>query len=160
MTIAVLNYNTGDVDIIENCPNIRTNEEVEGYLSEVLQYNIDEIHYMFSSAIDVNTMNPYDFGIDEDAADRYRLIAKIHSQHEGYLNSRQEEPKYASVRIQYHGDKDGMDVNIKLIDEDDERDGDIFFYCTGIDDLIRLCNPDTEDFDIIDVYEFMSEIAI
>ena len=48
MTIAVLNYNTGDVDIIENCPNLRTTEEVENYLVEVLEYNSDEIYFMFS----------------------------------------------------------------------------------------------------------------
>lgn len=159
MTIAVLNYNNGEVDIIGNCPNLKTTEEVENYLSEVLEYNIDEISYMFSEAIKVNDdITPDDFGTDEDVADRYRLVAQIHSQHEGYMQNHDAEPRYARVCVQYHDQENGMDVIIKLLDESDEHDEDIFFFCTGIDDLIRLCYADTEDFDVTEVYELMNEI--
>lgn len=158
MTIAILNINTGEVDIIENCPNLRNNEEVENYLSEVFQYNPDDINYIYSPAIEVNYLTPDDFGTDEDVVDRYRLIAQIHSQHEGYMQNHDAEPRYARVRVQYHDQENGMDVIIKLNDEVDEFDEDIFFNCTGIDDLIRLCYADTEDFDVTEVYELMSEI--
>lgn len=158
MTIAVLNYNTGDVDIIENCPNLRTNEEVENYLVEVLEYNSDEIHFMFSPDIDVNCIDPDDFGKDIEMEDRYKLIAKIHEEYEDYESTVGVSPKYVSCLIKFDNEENGQDVIIKLTSDTDEKDDDIFFYCDGLDDLVRLCYVDTEDFDLIEIYEFMNEI--
>lgn len=158
MTIAVLNYNTGDVDIIENCPNLRTNEEVENYLVEVLEYNSDEIHFMFSPGIDVNYMEPDDFGKDSEMEDRYKLIAKIHEEYEDYWSTVGVSPKYVSCLIKFDNEENGQDVIIKLTSDTDEKDDEIFFYCDGLDDLVRLCYVDTEDFDLIEIYEFMNEI--
>lgn len=158
MTIAVLNYNTGDVDIIENCPNLRTNEEVENYLVEVLEYNSDEIHFMFSPDIDVNCIDPDDFGKDSEMEDRYKLIAKIHEEYEDYESTVGVSPKYVSCLIKFDNEENGQDVIIKLTSDTDEKDDDIFFYCDGLDDLVRLCYVDTEDFDLIEIYEFMNEI--
>lgn len=158
MTIAVLNYNTGDVDIIENCPNLRTNEEVENYLVEVLEYNSDEIHFMFSPDIDVNYIEPDDFGKDSEMEDRYKLIAKIHEEYEDYESTVGVSPKYVSCLIKFDNEENGQDVIIKLTSDTDEKDDEIFFYCDGLDDLVRLCYVDTEDFDLIEIYEFMNEI--
>lgn len=158
MTIAVLNYNTGDVDIIENCPNLRTNEEVENYLVEVLEYNSDEIHFMFSPGIDVNYMEPDDFGKDSEMEDRYKLIAKIHDEYEDYESTVGVSPKYVRCRIKFDNEENGQDVIIKLTSDTYEKDDEIFFYCDGLDDLVRLCYVDTEDFDLIEIYEFMNEI--
>ena len=158
MTIAVLNYNTGDVDIIENCPNLRTNEEVENYLVEVLEYNSDEIHFMFSPDIDVNCIDPDDFGKDSEMEDRYKLIAKIHEEYEDYESTVGVSPKYVSCLIKFDNEENGQDVIIKLTSDTDEKDDEIFFYCDGLDDLVRLCYVDTEDFDLIEIYEFMNEI--
>lgn len=158
MTIAVLNYNTGDVDIIENCPNLRTTEEVENYLVEVLEYNSDEIYFMFSPDIDVNYMEPDDFGKDSDMEDRYKLIAKIHEEYEDYESTVGVSPKYVSCLIKFDNEENGQDVIIKLTSDTDEKDDEIFFYCDGLDDLVRLCYVDTEDFDLIEIYEFMNEI--
>ena len=158
MTIAVLNYNTGDVDIIENCPNLRTNEEVENYLVEVLEYNSDEIHFMFSPDIDVNYMEPDDFGKDSEMEDRYKLIAKIHEEYEDYESTVGVSPKYVSCLIKFDNEENGQDVIIKLRTYTDEKDDDIFYYCDGLYDLVRLCKDDKEDFDLIEIYEFMNEI--
>lgn len=158
MTIAVLYYNTGDVDIIENCPNLRTNEEVENYLVEVLEYNSDEIHFMFSPGIDVNYMEPDDFGKDSEMEDRYKLIAKIHEEYLDYESTVGISPKYVRCRIKFDNEENGQDVIIKLTSDTDEKDDEIFFYCDGLDDLVRLCYVDTEDFDLIEIYEFMNEI--
>jgi len=55
MTIAVLNYNSGEVDIIDVDENristqkddeIQT-EDVENFLHEEYNYNESEIHYMY-----------------------------------------------------------------------------------------------------------------
>lgn len=156
MTIAVLNYNTGDVDIIENCPNLRTNEEVENYLVEVLEYNSDEIHFMFSPGIDVNYMEPDDFGKDSEMEDRYKLIAKIHEEYLDYESTVGVSPKYVSCLIKLDNEENGQDVIIKLTSDTDEKDDEIFFYCDGLDDLVRLCKDDKEDFDLIEIYEFMN----
>ena len=152
MTIAVLDFNNGEVDIIENCPNLQTTEEVEGYLTEVFKYNIDEINYMFSSAIDVNSLTPDDYSSEEDAVERYRLVAETHSQHKAYVDRNGYEPTMADVRIKYHEDGIEMDTTISLVKEEVGFDEDIFFTCDGIDELIRLCYADTEDFDVIEVY--------
>lgn len=158
MTISVLNYNTGDMDIIANCPNLRTTKEVENYLVEVLKYNSDEIHFMFSPDINVNYMEPDDFGKDSEIEDRYKLIAKIHEEHEEYESTVGVSPKYVRCRIKFDNEENGQDIIIKLTSDTDEKDDEIFFYCNGLDDLVRLCYVDTEDFDLIEIYEFMNEI--
>ena len=159
MTIAVLDYSTGTVDIINDCPNLRTNEEVENYLSEVLEYNIDEIHFMFSRVeIETNTLTPDDFAIDEEHAQRYNVIADIQTKHREFMEKEGYAPLYVNCRIRFIDDEERQNVVIKMTTEKDEKDDDIFFYCAGIDDLVRLCYVDTEDFDLIDVFDFTDEI--
>lgn len=152
MRIVVLDFSNGETDIIDNAPHLHTTEEVENYLSEALGYNPDEINFMFAPEIKVNELEPEDYNVEEEVADRYRLVAETHSQHKGYVERNGYEPTMADVRIKYHEDGIEMDTTISLVKEEVGFDEDIFFTCDGIDELIRLCYADTEDFDVIEVY--------
>jgi coenzyme F420-reducing hydrogenase beta subunit len=44
--IAVMSYNTGDIDIITLDEEMKTTEEVKDYLQENCNYNLDEIYWM------------------------------------------------------------------------------------------------------------------
>ena len=44
--IAVMSYNIGDIDIITLDKEIRTNKEVEEYLQNTCNYNLDELYWM------------------------------------------------------------------------------------------------------------------
>lgn len=44
--IAVMSYNTGDIDIITLDEEMVTIEEVKDYLQEHCNYNLDEIYWM------------------------------------------------------------------------------------------------------------------
>lgn len=52
--VVVLNYNTGEVDFIILPDHLKTAqcEEIENYLSDELDYNLDEIHWMGSDSGD------------------------------------------------------------------------------------------------------------
>ena len=158
MKIVVLDFSNGETDIIDNAPHLHTTEEVENYLSEALGYNPDEINFMFAPEIKVNELEPEDYNVEEEVADRYRLIAQIHSQHKGYVDEHKAEPKFARCRIKYHDDGTEMDVTIKLTDEEVGFDEDIFFSCNGVNELIDLCYEETEDFDLWEVYELMGSL--
>lgn len=160
MTIAVFNYKTHDVDIIKNCPNLRTPKEVDNYLVEVLKYNYYDIWCMYhpNKDIDVNYRDSDDFRKDIEMEDRYKLIAKIHEEYEAYESTVGISPKYVRCRIKFDNEENGQDVIIKLRTYTDEKDNEIFYYCDGLYDLVRLCKDDKEDFDLIEIYEFMNEI--
>lgn len=165
MTIAVLDYSTGEVDIIKHCVNLRTNEEVENYLAEVLHYNLDEIYYMFSQELKVNDLTPMDFRVDDEQASRFGVIANIEEQYQSYKNNVGSEPLHAHCRICFDTDGAEEDVIIKLVSStEDEQEGggddnEIFFYCDGLDDLVRLCYEDNgEDFEVIELVEFFNKI--
>lgn len=44
--IAIMSYNTGDIDIITLDKEIETIEEMKNYIDEFLNYNLDEIYWM------------------------------------------------------------------------------------------------------------------
>ncbi|MBR0064107.1 MAG: hypothetical protein IJQ06_00755 [Paludibacteraceae bacterium] len=159
MTIAVLDYSTGEVDIIKDCVNLRTNEEVENYLTGVLQYNLDEIHYMFSQELKVNDLTPMDFGVDDVQASRFGVIADIEEKYRSFKNNVCCEPLYARCYVTFNDEENGTDVVIKLTSDKDEKDGEIFFYCDGLDDLVRLCYEENgEDFELTELVEFFNKI--
>lgn len=61
MTIAVLCYETAEVDIIRNV-NVKE-EKIESYLIDKLGYNPDNISWMCSRYnIKINELTPEDFG--------------------------------------------------------------------------------------------------
>lgn len=53
MTIAVLDYSVAAVDVIHDVPDMASTEEVENYLEETLEYNLDEISYMVGDPVEV-----------------------------------------------------------------------------------------------------------
>ena len=159
MTIAVLCYSTGEVDIIRNVVDLRTNDEVGRYLSDVLEYNLDEIHYMFSQDLQVNDLTPMDFDVDEEKASRFGVIAATETLYKSFKNNVGCEPLYANCRIRFDTDGNEEDVVIKLTSDEDEKDDKIFFYCDGLDDLVRLYYGDNgEDFELIELVEFFNKI--
>ena len=159
MTIAVLCYSTGEVDIIRNVVNLRTNEEVENYLAGVLEYNLDEVHYMFSRDLQVNDLTPMDFEVDDEEASRFGVIANAETLFRQFKNYVGCEPHYARCRIRFDTDGSEEDVVIKLTSDEDEKDDEIFFYCDGLDDLVRLCYAENgEDFDLIELVEYFNKL--
>jgi hypothetical protein len=68
MTIAVLCYSTGEVDIIRNVPNFKTEEEVDNFLffgEDGCNYNPSEVSFMYpvgEQDIRINNLTPEDFG--------------------------------------------------------------------------------------------------
>lgn len=57
MTISVLNYQIGKVEIFKDCPNEWENEEIENFLYKTLDLNSDEIYYMCSDTDEVEKYN-------------------------------------------------------------------------------------------------------
>lgn len=67
MRIAVIDYPNSQVDIIDEVPEMESSEQVKNYLSDVLQYNTEEISFIFGKAggadkIDINFLTPKDYG--------------------------------------------------------------------------------------------------
>lgn len=62
MKLAILDYNANDVDIIDNVPEMKDNDEVEEYLIDRLNYNPDEISWMPIVSGRINFLTPDDFG--------------------------------------------------------------------------------------------------
>lgn len=67
MTIAVLCYNTCEVDIIRDVPDFKTEEEVDNFLfgkDGVCKYNPSEVSFMYPAIGDIriNELTPEDFG--------------------------------------------------------------------------------------------------
>ena len=71
-----------------------------------------------------------------------------------YVQANGCEPVYADCRVQFKHEDNGMDVNIKLLDELDDKDNLIFYYTSGLNDLLSLCEEGIEDFVITDFYGF------
>ncbi|MBQ4394339.1 MAG: hypothetical protein II825_03480 [Paludibacteraceae bacterium] len=61
MQIAVLCYDSSEVDIIDVCIE-NDNDIIENWLIEHCQYNLDQISWMSASSIKVNNLTPEDFG--------------------------------------------------------------------------------------------------
>lgn len=60
-TIIILDYTSGDVDIIHNVPE---QKDYDAYVSTTLNYDLDNIHYMVVDGckqIIPNHFNPEDF---------------------------------------------------------------------------------------------------
>ena len=59
--IAVMSYNIGDIDIITLDKEIRTNKEVEEYLQNTCNYNLDEIYWMGFDKGNINFLTDGNF---------------------------------------------------------------------------------------------------
>lgn len=67
-------------------------------------------------------------------------------------------PLYADCTIKFKDDGSVFNVTIKLSSDLDEKDTEIFYYCDGIQDLIRLLDDETEDFTLLEVLRFYNDI--
>ncbi|WP_373156899.1 hypothetical protein [Bacteroides cellulosilyticus] len=59
--IAVMSYNTGDIDIITLDKEMETTEEVKNYLQEDCNYNMDEIYWMEFDSGKISFLTSADF---------------------------------------------------------------------------------------------------
>lgn len=59
--IAVMSYNTGEIDIITLDKRIKTNERIEKYLDSHCNYNLDEIYWMEFDKGKINFLTSADF---------------------------------------------------------------------------------------------------
>jgi hypothetical protein len=86
--------------------------------------------------------------IKKQMRDRYEFVKKQYS------------PIYAEVEVTFKDEMGGDDVSrteiIKLNDDlNEDEDGKIFFYCNGIDELLKFTEPDNgEDFVITGFDDF------
>ncbi len=61
--IAVMSYNTGDIDIITLDKEMETTEEVKDYLQENCNYNLDEIYWMEFDKGKISFLTSADFSV-------------------------------------------------------------------------------------------------
>ena len=61
--IAVMSYNTGDIDIITLDTEMATTEEVKDYLQENCNYNLDEIYWMEFDKGKISFLTSADFSV-------------------------------------------------------------------------------------------------
>lgn len=61
--IAVMSYNTGDIDIITLDEEMETTEEVKDYLQENCNYNLDEIYWMEFDKGKISFLTSDDFSV-------------------------------------------------------------------------------------------------
>ncbi|MCD7939382.1 MAG: hypothetical protein LUH50_04515 [Bacteroides intestinalis] len=61
--IAVMSYNTGDIDIITLDKEMETTEEVKTYLQEDCNYNMDEIYWMEFDRGKISFLTSADFSV-------------------------------------------------------------------------------------------------
>lgn len=72
-----------------------------------------------------------------------------------------DEPRYANCQILFKGEENSFEDIIKLYSSTDGKSEDdhIFYYCDGIEDLIRLMEDDNgEDFIVINVIAFTNNL--
>ena len=75
-----------------------------------------------------------------------------------YVQANGCEPVYADCRAQFKHEDSGMDVTIKLLDELDDQDNRIFYYTSGLNDLLRLCEEGIEYFVVTELYDLYDEL--
>ena len=99
--------------------------------------------------------------IDEVLSNLNDLQKEIKTAYEKYVEEHGEEPLFTDVAIRWLDTEDCVeDVVIKLADStEEEQDGggdddQIFFYCTGLRDLLSLCKKGCEDFVIVDFFGY------
>lgn len=61
MKLAILCKDCGDVDIINNVPDMTNDEDIEEYLSVELNYDVDNIYWIKFTGM-FNELTPEDFG--------------------------------------------------------------------------------------------------
>lgn len=88
-----------------------------------------------------------------------KLQEQIKQAWDEYVAKNRTEPTYANCRVRFDGEVNSMDVCIKLYDDLDAQDNLIFFYCTGLNDFLSLCDPtEADEFLVTEFTDFSDEI--
>ena len=129
------------LDAIKECANVSDPVQYAR-----LNYRVDEVAM---KAVEMATSNDAKQNlIKKQMRDRYEFVKKQYN------------PIYAEVEVTFKDEMGGDDVSrteiIKLNDDlNEDEDGKIFFYCYGIDELLKLTEPDNgEDFVITGFDDF------
>lgn len=91
---------------------------------------------------------------------RKRLTKKIKKKWSEFTRIYGHEPGFASVTIRYTDDGNSFDTYISMtVDSNDTIDGFVFYFVSGINDLLGLLKPTpTECFYIVDFDCFTDNI--
>lgn len=90
---------------------------------------------------------------------RDQLLNKIDNQFKAYYEKQNEEPIYASCSVTFIDDGSSADVIIKLDSGyDEEKDKDVFFFCSSLSGLKSLCDIGAGKFSLTDLYEFSNDV--
>ena len=81
MEIAVLDYQTGTINTIKNCPDEWETEDIEEYLYDTLGYRQSNIYYMYGDSIP-HTEEEY---IPESKRKLYKQWRKLKEKHPGAI---------------------------------------------------------------------------
>jgi hypothetical protein len=66
------------------------------------------------------------------------MIEKTKKNYEDFVKENGFEPRFAYCKVTFLDNGDSMDATFKLSCDEDENDNFIFYYCTGLSDLISL----------------------
>lgn len=129
------------LDAIKECANVSDPVQYAR-----LNYRVYEVAM---KAVEMATSNDAKQNlIKKQMRDRYEFVKK------------QYKPIYAEVEVTFKDEMGGDDVSrteiIKLNDDlNEDEDGNIFFYCNGIDELLKFTEPNNgEDFVITGFDDF------
>lgn len=87
--------------------------------------------------------------------DRQALSDKIINMYEEYIKDTKLSPRYVSCEIQFLDDMNKMDVEIKLLsDYSEDCDGQVFYFCKSLNDLVSLIDYGVDNFILTDCFEF------
>jgi hypothetical protein len=104
---------------------------------EFIHYMDDSFHYGWCD--DCKTGRPL--------TDTKEVKSEIDNAYKEYKTVHKEEPLYASCEIIFTDDENSLqDVVFKLSQDVDPNDDNIFFYCSGVEDLKSLTGFSTNDF--------------
>ena len=81
---------------------------------------------------------------------------EVKEMYDKYMKKYGCEPDYAYCSMMYLDDKTTTEGTIKLYDSyNEEEDDNVFYYCSGVNDLLSLMDKGCEDFIVIHVDEFL-----
>lgn len=99
----------------------------------------------------------------QNTEEKNKLTTQIRKAWQKYKKENGEAPLFALCKVKYREDdsetQDSLSIKLKenVIKSEDD---DIFYYCSGLDDFISLCENGTLDFIIARFEEFFQSTKI